>query len=195
MLYYLSQYLVRYWGPFRLLQSHALLLAGGTVAAALLVWLLLPRLWKLLPKDHGKAILKDMGGMQSQGKPTGTGLVVTLVALPVILVFAPLAFWDLMAVFAMYAAMLFGYLDDRSAVPWGELRKGLLDAVVSGAIALFIFLGHSDVVNGSHVMVAWLPFVKGAAVMNGVGVWLIPGWVYIPLASAILWFTMNGTNC
>ena len=49
MLYYLSQYLVRYWGPFRLLQSHALLLAGGTVAAALLVWLLLPRLWKLLP--------------------------------------------------------------------------------------------------------------------------------------------------
>ena len=108
MLYYLSQYLVRYWGPFRLLQSHALLLAGGTVAAALLVWLLLPHLWKLLPKDHGKAILKDMGGMQSQGKPTGTGLVVTLVALPVILVFAPLAFWDLMAVFAMYAAMLFG---------------------------------------------------------------------------------------
>ena len=195
MLYYLSQYLVRYWGPFRLLQSHALLLAGGTVVAALLVWLLLPRLWKLLPKDHGKAILKDMGGMQSQGKPTGTGLVVTLVALPVILVFAPLAFWDLMAVFAMYAAMLFGYLDDRSAVPWGELRKGLLDAVVSGAIALFIFLGHSDVVNGSHVMVAWLPFVKGAAVMNDVGVWLIPGWVYIPLASAILWFTMNATNC
>jgi phospho-N-acetylmuramoyl-pentapeptide-transferase len=133
--------------------------------------------------------------MQSQGKPTGTGLVVTLVALPVIIVFAPLAFWDLMAVFAMYAAMLFGYLDDRSAVPWGELRKGLLDAVVSGAIALFIFLGHSDVVNGSHVMVAWLPFVKGAAVMNDVGVWLIPGWVYIPLASAILWFTMNATNC
>ena len=43
MLYYLSQYLVPYWGPFRLLQSHALLLAGGTFAAALLVWLLLPR--------------------------------------------------------------------------------------------------------------------------------------------------------
>ena len=74
MLYYLSQYLVPYWGPFRLLQSHALLLAGGTFAAALLVWLLLPRVWDRLPQDHGKAILKDMGGMQSRGKPTGTGL-------------------------------------------------------------------------------------------------------------------------
>ena len=76
MLYYLSQYLVPYWGPFRLLQSHALLLAGGTFAAALLVWLILPLVWNRLPQDHGKAILKDMGGMQSRGKPTGTGLAV-----------------------------------------------------------------------------------------------------------------------
>ena len=102
MLYYLSQYLIPYWGPFRLLQSHALLLAGGTFAAALLVWLLLPRVWRFLPQDHGKAILKDMGGMQSRGKPTGTGLAVTLISLPVIILFAPLAVWDLMAVFAMY---------------------------------------------------------------------------------------------
>ena len=195
MLYYLSQYLVPYWGPFRLLQSHALLLAGGTFAAALLVWLLLPLVWNRLPQDHGKAILKDMGGMQSRGKPTGTGLAVTLISLPVIILFAPLAFWDMMAVLAMYGAMLFGYLDDRAAVPWGELKKGLLDAVVSGAIAVFIFLGHSDVINGSHVMVAWLPFVKGATMIGDVGVWLIPGWAYVPVAAAILWFTMNATNC
>ena len=155
MLYYLSQYLVPYWGPFRLLQSHALLLAGGTFAAALLVWLLLPLVWNRLPQDHGKAILKDMGGMQSRGKPTGTGLAVTLISLPVI----------------------------------------ILDAVVSGAIAVFIFLGHSDVINSSHVMVAWLPFVKGATMIGDVGVWLIPGWAYVPVAAAILWFTMNATNC
>ncbi|MBR1920399.1 MAG: phospho-N-acetylmuramoyl-pentapeptide-transferase [Kiritimatiellae bacterium] len=195
MLYYLSMYLTPYWGPFRLLQSHALLLAGGTFTAAILTWLLLPRLWRFLPRDHGKAILKDMGGMQSAGKPTGTGLVVTLVALPVILLFAPLAPWDAAAVAALYAAMLFGYLDDRAAVPWGELRKGLLDAVVSFAIALFIFLGHSEVFDGSHVMVAWLPFVKGSVMVNDVGVWLVPGWAYVPVATALLWFTMNATNC
>ena len=195
MIYWLANYLTPYWGPFRLLQSHALLLAGGTFTAALLTWLLLPRLWQRLPRDHGKAILKDMGGMKSAGKPTGGGLVVTLVAFPVIVLFVPLAFWDMAAVVALYGAMVFGYLDDRSSAPWGELRKGLLDAVVSVMIAAFIFLGHSDIVDGSHVMVAWLPFVKGPVLVNDVGVWLIPGWVYVPLAAFILWFTMNATNC
>ena len=187
MLYYLSQCLTPIWGPFRMLQSHALLLAGGTFVAALLSWLVLPRLWNRLPHDHGKAILKDMDGMKSRGKPTGAGLVVALVALPVIVLFAPLAFWDMMAVLALYAAMLFGYLDDRSEVPWGELKKGLLDLVVSVAIAFFMFEGHAEPSEGGLRMIAWLPFLKG--------IWLIPGWVYVPLAAFLLWFTMNATNC
>ena len=195
MIYWLANYLTPHWGPFRLLRSHALLLAGGTFIAALLVWLLLPKLWRRLPHDHGKAILKDMGGMKSAGKPTGGGLIVTLVAFPVIVLFVPLAFWDMAAVVALYGAMLFGYLDDRAAVPWGEFKKGLLDAVVSALIAVFIFLGHSETIDGSQVMVAWLPFVKGSMIVNDVGVWLIPGWVYVPLATFILWFTMNATNC
>ena len=200
MLYYLSQFLTPYWGPFRLLQSHALLLAGGTFTAAFLVWLLLPRLWDRLPRDRGKAICKDLGGMKSAGKPTGAGYYVTLVCLPVLLVFAPLKFWDLMAVAMLYAAMLFGYLDDRAEIPWGELKKGLLDAVVSVAIACFIFLGHAEhAVAGSGCeslrfaadaplrMIVWLPFFKG--------VWLAPWWLYVPGTAFILWFTMNATNC
>ena len=133
--------------------------------------------------------------MGSQGKPTGAGLWVSLIALPVIILFAPLKAWDLAAVFALYGAMLFGYLDDQARVPWGELKKGLLDAVVSVAIAVFIFLGHHEVVDGSHVMIAWLPFVKGPVLMNGVGVWLIHAWAYVPVAAFVLWFTMNATNC
>ena len=209
MLYYLSQYLTRYWGPFRLLQSHALLLAGGTFAAAFLTLCLLPRLWNRLPRDRGKAICKDLGGMKSAGKPTGAGFCVTLLILPVILFFAPLKFWDLMAVAMLYAAMLFGYLDDRALVPWGELKKGLLDAVVSVAIAVFLFLGHAETINaaffgqpgmldvsfygnaagleGAHRMIVWLPFLKS--------VWLAPWWIYVPAASFVLWFTMNATNC
>ena len=195
MLYYLAGLLSPIWGPFRLFRSHALLLAGGAFTAALLTWLVLPRLWSRLPCDHGKAILKDIGGMKSAGKPTGTGLVVTLAALPVIILFAPLAFWDMAAVVALYGAMLFGYLDDRASVPWGELKKGLLDAVVSVAIAMFIFLGHSETVEGSRAMVAWLPLFKGSVMIGDVGVWLIPGWVYVPVAAFVLWFTMNATNC
>ena len=209
MLYSLSSWLQQFWGPFRLLQSHALLLAGGTFTAALLVWFMLPRLWERLPRDRGKAICKDLGGMKSAGKPTGAGYYVTLLLLPVLIVFAPLKFWDLMVVVMLYGAMLFGFLDDKAAVPWGELKKGLLDAVVSVAIAVFIFLGHSETINaaffaqpnmldvticghggqldGVRRMIVWLPFVKS--------VWLCPAYLYVPGAAFVLWFTMNATNC
>ena len=209
MIYYLAPYLKQFFGPARLLQSHALLLAGGTIFAALLTWLLLPRLWNLLPRDRGKALCKDMDGMKSAGKPTGAGFLVTLLILPVIVLFAPLPKWDFAAVGAMYFAMLFGYLDDKSMVPWGELKKGLLDAVCALAIAAFLFLGHAETIcpaffanpsmidvsffgsceglAGTRRMIVWLPFVKM--------IWLCPGWVYVPCAAAILWFTMNATNC
>jgi phospho-N-acetylmuramoyl-pentapeptide-transferase len=179
MLYYLSQYLTPYWGPFRLLQSHALLLAGGTFTAAILAWVLLPKLWDKLPRDRGKVLCKDLGGMASAGKPTGAGVLVSAIVLPVVLVFVPLSLWDYLAVVAIYAAMIFGYLDDRAAVPWGELKKGLLDAVCAVAIAYCIAKGHSTLV--------WLPFVKG--------MWVVPMWLYVPVSAFILWFTMNATNC
>ena len=179
MLYYLSNLLTPIWGPFRLLQSHALLLAGGTFFAALLVWILLPRLWNRMPQDRGKVLCSDLGGMKSAGTPTGTGFLVTLICLPVIVLFVPFDLWDALTVLAIYFAMLFGYLDDRAAVPWGELKKGLLDAVCALAIAYFIARGHSTLV--------WLPFVKG--------MWVVPLWLYVPVVGFILWFTMNATNC
>ena len=187
MLYLIAKYLTPYWGPFRLLSSHALLLAGGTFSAALLSVLLLPRLWDKLPRDRGKVLCKDLDGLKSAGKPTGAGFYITLIALPVILVFAPLAFWDFMTVLSLYAAMLFGYLDDKAVVPWGELKKGLLDLAVSLAAAYFIFLGHHE---GGRMLV-WLPFFTGP--INGA--FLVPAWAYVPVAAFLLWFTMNATNC
>ena len=179
MLYHISQYLTPYWGPFRLLQSPALLLAGGTFTAAILAWVLLPKLWDRLPRDRGKVLCKDLGGMASAGKPTGAGFLVSSIVLPVVLIFVPLSIWDFLAVVAIYAAMVFGYLDDRAEVPWGELKKGLLDAVCAVAIAYFIAKGHSTLV--------WLPFWKG--------MWVVPMWLYVPAAAFVLWFTMNATNC
>ena len=179
MLYHISQYLTPFWGPFRLFQSHALLLAGGTFTAAILAWVLLPKLWNRLPRDRGKVLCKDLGGMASAGKPTGAGFLVSTIVLPVVLIFVPLAIWDFLAVVAIYAAMLFGYLDDRAEVPWGELKKGLLDAICAVAIAYFIAKGHSTLV--------WLPFWKG--------MWVVPMWIYVPAAAFVLWFTMNATNC
>ena len=143
MLYYLADILKDGWGPFRLLQSHALLLAGGTVLAALLTLLLLPKFFEFLPQDHGKAILgKD--GMKSKGKPTGGGFFVTLLALPVILLVMPLRLPDLGVIACLYLSMLFGYLDDRSTLPWGELKKGLLDIIVSVGAATCIYWGYAQ---------------------------------------------------
>lgn len=189
MLYYLSTFLQSYWGPARLLQSHALLLAGATFTAAFATWLLLPHLWERLPRDRGKVVAGDKMGEMAKGKPTGAGFYVSLICLPVIILFVPLKFWDMAAVVTLYGAMLFGYLDDKAVVPWGELKKGLLDAVVSIMIAAFVFFGHSQAVEGSAFphMVLWLPFVKT--------IYLAPWFIYIPVAAFVLWFTMNATNC
>ena len=178
MLYWLSYALEGHFGPFRLFRSHALLLAFGTFLAAFLTWYMLPKLWHLMPRDHGKAILgKD--GMVSAGKPTGAGVIVTLLALPAILLAVPLSVCDMGVVLCLYAAMAFGFLDDASSEPWGQLKKGLLDAAVSLGAALFLYAGH-----GGDI---WLPFFKG--------VWTIPWWLYVPGSGFLLWFTMNATNC
>ena len=179
MLYYISQLLQPYFGPARLLASHTLLLAGGTFLGGFLTFALLPKLWNKLPRDRGKVINKDMDGMVSAGKPTGAGFYVTLLALPIIILFAPMNVWDFVTLAFIYLAMLFGYLDDRATIPWGELKKGLLDAVCAVVIAFAIAKGHGTLI--------WFPFVKAT--------WIAPLYLYVPAASFLLWFTMNATNC
>ena len=178
MLYLLSPYLEQSWGPFRLFRSHALLLAAGTLLAAFAVQLLLPRLWNFAPHDHGKSIL-GADGMKSAGKPTGTGLWVTLLVLPIILLVVPLSVPVLGVLMCLYLAMMFGYLDDRSVEPWGQLKKGVLDAAVSLGVALFVWTALEGRV--------WLPFVKGE--------WIMPWWAYVPSMGFLLFVTMNATNC
>ncbi len=178
MVYWLAPYLAELWGPFRLLSSHMMLLAAGALAGGLAVWSLLPRLWHLLPTDRGRKLTAD-SGVKSKGKPTGAGFIISLLTLPLIILIVPLSFWDLGVVACLYLGMFFGYLDDRSALPWGELKKGLLDMAVAVAAAAFLCKG-----VGSQV---WLPLFKQA--------FDLPPALYIPGAAALLWFTMNATNC
>jgi len=109
-----------------------------------------------------------------------------LMTLPVILLVMPLDpkqpevfAWQAGVIACIYLAMWFGYLDDKSELPWGEWRKGLLDLVV--AVVAAFCLSHGDSVK------IWLPVYK--SVVN------VPLWVYVPLAAGLLWFTMNATNC
>ncbi|MDY5954410.1 MAG: phospho-N-acetylmuramoyl-pentapeptide-transferase [Kiritimatiellia bacterium] len=177
MLYWISAWLAPHWGPFRLLASHLLLLALGTSLAAALVLWRLPLAWETLPRDRGKTLTPD--GKQSEGKPTGAGILVARWLLPAILLFAPLDRWGLGVVGCLYLSMWFGYLDDRSELPWGQLKKGLLDLLVAGATAFLVCKGEPATL--------WLPFYKG--------VLTVPVWLYLPFATLLLFITTNTTNC
>jgi len=177
-LYWISSYLTEYWGPFRLFSSHLMLMAAGTMTAGLIIWSFLPRLWHLLPTDQGKEDAAD-GGKHSKGKPTGAGLLVALLLIPVLALFVPLRMWDFGVVIFLYLTMLFGYLDDRSRAPWGQLKKGTLDLVVSLGAAACLYMA-----QGAQV---WLPFFKHAVEVSPA--------LYVLGAAALLWFTMNATNC
>jgi phospho-N-acetylmuramoyl-pentapeptide-transferase len=178
MLYWLGFELAKLWGPFRLLNSHLMLLAVGTLVAGVLVWSRLPKIWRLLPGDRGKILAAD-GGMVSAGKPTGAGWLLALLILPVILCVTPMDLWQLGVLACLYLAMWFGYLDDKSELAWGEWRKGLLDLVV--AVAAALCLCQCEPVK------MWLPVYKPVVT--------VPVWLYVPLAASLLWFTMNATNC
>jgi phospho-N-acetylmuramoyl-pentapeptide-transferase len=177
MLYWLGTWLSGYWGPFRLFNSHLILLALGTLVCGVLVWSRLPRVWHLLPRDRGKSLVKE--GAVSAGKPTGAGYAMLLLMLPVLLLCVPLGFWELGVMAALFLAMLFGFMDDRSTVPWGEVRKGALD-LLGAAVAAFC-LSRGEAVS------IWLPVYKEAIIL--------PLWVSLPGATLLLWFTMNATNC
>lgn len=138
----------------------------------------MPRLWDRLPRDRGKSLAAD-GGSRSHGKPTGAGLLIALLLIPVLALFVPMGRWELGVVLCLYACMLFGYLDDRSLLPWGEARKGLLDLAVAGIASWCLYKG-----QGSQI---WLPFFKQ--------VLILPPALYLAGASVLLCFTMNATNC
>ena len=186
MLYWLSFNLEQHWGPFRLLRSFAFLIGGGVTLSAILTLVFLPKLWKWLPHDHGKAILGS-DGMKSAGKPTGAGFWVTLLALPVVLLVMPLRLPDLGVFACLYLSMVFGYLDDKSSVPWGQLKKGLLDFAVAVGAATFIYIGYAQGTGVAGSLYIWLPFVKG--------MFAVPWYIYIPCAGAMLWIVLNATNC
>lgn len=179
---YLSEYLLEIWGPFRLFGSYLVLLSMGAFAGAVANWLLLPRLWRFLPRDQGKPFVKN--SEEAKGKPTGAGSIVVGISL-LLWIFLMPGTWRMwgMAV-CLFLVMLTGFGDDCSEKPWSEMKKGLLDFVISLAAAAIYCQCDS--------MVIWLPLIKGSAVGGG---FLVPAWLYIPGAAALLWLSINAVNC
>lgn len=120
MIPWLGQLLLPLYGPFRLLGSRLLLTGLGVTLTAYLTWRLLPRLWHLLPRDHGRQ--NAVGAMESVGKPVGAGIVFVILYLLVCLFVLPFnaRAYEMLACVAL--AMMEGFMDDRSRGGWSTLR-------------------------------------------------------------------------
>lgn len=132
----------------------------------------------ILPRDHGKDFAID--GQQSAGKYTGSGVIFITVFVLACVLFVPMNVERIIYLAGIYLSMLSGYLDDSAKVPWGRVKKGLLDLVIavsmSGAYCYF----NKDAVASTDIF--------GMSVN-------IPVWLYVALGAALVWGSINVTNC
>lgn len=149
----------------------------GVAFAYILTSIMLAAGMNKLPRDHGREFAHD-GGL-SAGKPRGAGFVFILVFVLAMLAFGNVDREMLIYLILTVAAMMTGYLDDCAKVSWGELRKGLLDLVIAvmAAVTMVNF-------NGSAVTIAFTGQVIA-----------LPPLVYGALAVALVWGSINVTNC
>ena len=143
---------------------------GGTVFA-------LKKALLTLPKDQGRK--HAINGELSKGKPRGGGVVFVIVFIAVSLLFLRVNAELAINYALVAAAMLTGYLDDSSKIPWGELKKGLLDLVIC-IIAVVTYCNF----DGNYT----LYFFDGAFIE-------LPPVLYMLIAVFFLWVSINVTNC
>ncbi len=132
---------------------------------------------KFLPKDHGREFA--VNGALSKGKARGAGLILILALIAASVICLPLNMEYLIYLVAIFLEMLSGYLDDAAKVPWGELKKGLIDLAVSIGVSVTYYWFH-----GGEVI---LPII--GEVIN------IPAAIYILLGIILVWGSINVTNC
>lgn len=139
----------------------------------------------VLPKDQGREFA--VNGALSQGKARGCGIIFISTFTLTAALFIPLTIEYAVYLALIYAAMITGYLDDASKVPWGRLKKGLLDLAISLGVAVDQWW-FSTTVPAEHSSVpVEMPLLHLS--------FHIPAVIYIALAAALVWAAINVTNC
>ncbi|MGN1417570.1 MAG: phospho-N-acetylmuramoyl-pentapeptide-transferase, partial [Oscillospiraceae bacterium] len=95
----------------------------GIIAGFFLTLFVLKKALLTLPKDQGRKYA--VNGELSKGKPRGGGVVFVIILTIISLIFVPISAEYIIVYALLLAAMLTGYLDDMSKIPWGEVKKGL----------------------------------------------------------------------
>lgn len=132
---------------------------------------------RILPKDQGRAFA--VNGALSEGKPRGAGIIFVTSFTLCTALFYPLDIENIIYLVLVYAAMLSGYFDDAAETPWGNLKKGLIDLVISLGIAFTYYF-----YNGSQVKL----YITNSN-------FTIPAPLFIILAGVLVWTAINVTNC
>lgn len=132
---------------------------------------------RILPKDQGRAFA--VNGALSEGKPRGAGIIFVTSFTLCTALFYPLDIENIIYLVLVYAAMLSGYFDDAAETPWGNLKKGLIDLVISLGIAFTYYF-----YNGSQVKL----YITDST-------FTIPAPLFIILAGVLVWTAINITNC
>ena len=130
-----------------------------------------------MPKDQGRAFA--VNGALSEGKPRGAGIIFVTSFTLCTALFYPLDIENIIYLVLVYAAMLSGYFDDAAETPWGNLKKGLIDLVISLGIAFTYYF-----YNGSQVKL----YITDST-------FTIPAPLFIILAGVLVWTAINVTNC
>lgn len=180
MLYYIASFLQQSFGPFRLLQSYAVLIIIALYTGFFLTMLLLPKSYKFLPKDRGREF--SINAEAAMGKPTGSGVVFISIFVFISFLCVPLTQLQNIILICTWIVMLTGYLDDRSINSWGEYLKGALDLTISiGASLIILYLGFKGDVH------YWLPFTARQISIHPA--------IFVAVSSLVLWISINTTNC
>lgn len=132
---------------------------------------------RILPKDQGRAFA--VNGALSEGKPRGAGIIFVTSFTLCTALFYPLDIENIIYLVLVYVAMLSGYFDDAAETPWGNLKKGLIDLVISLGIAFTYYF-----YNGSQVKL----YITDST-------FTIPAPLFIILAGVLVWTAINVTNC
>ncbi len=184
MLYYAASYVLDFFGPGRLLQSYAVLIGIALIVGFFITGLFLPKFYKYLPTDRGRAFIENAEA--AKGKPTGSGVVFITMFVVVAFLCTPVSLQQSIILILTWLTMLTGFLDDKSVVEWSELKKGLLDLIISLAASYVLYYLSDTYVQSGSVSI-WLPFVTGT--------FTVAPWLFIMFSTILLWASINTTNC
>lgn len=153
-------------------------LGAGGVAFCFIAGNLLLGLFKdRLPRDGGRKFA--FNGKLTAGRPRGAGIILILAFLAGCLLFVSRQLEYLLYYLMVLCGMLSGYLDDRSETPWNEYKKGAIDLAVCLITALSFLNFNPEM--GSIAIGGWS--------------WQMPPVLFVIVATAGLWVSINATNC